>query len=541
MLQKKRQNTNSARTCAVRTENAGTGVLQKANHFGMALSIFVVLAGTILWLTGNLHFGPGRTVEAGGVLDDGHGHEQGQQVNEHICEEHGVPESLCVQCNPSLAATFKAKEDWCAEHNLPDPPTAGFDRNPALLGQCAFCNPDLAESSIVAVGSTPDLSALEKVMCEHGVATIECESCRYEIGVVKLQPSLAKALVETTLVQDVERTKTLKLTGQVQLDKTRVVDVVPTGGGQVKRVEKLLGQDVAKGDVLAVIHSADLGQAKAQFLEVQARLELATSTFEREKELYEQKVSSKADYLSALNELKAAQAYYAAAERRLRLFGLGTEQIIAIKSEKENSQFAELVLRAPQAGTIIAQNVSTGALVDTTESLYTIANLSNVWVWYDLYERDLAVLHERLSSGESVVAKVRVKAFESEVFDGIVDLIGSQVDEHTRTIKVRVQVRNEERRLKPGMFAEAEISVPLKGNITAVPSSAILSDEGKTFVFQRWKDDLWVRRDVRLGRNQGGFAEVLNGIPRGATVVTRGAFMFKSDILREKMGAGCAD
>jgi len=492
MLQKKRQSA------------SGRTVLQKANHFGTALSIFVVLTGTILWLSGNLHFGPsapGRT-KAGSVLDDGHGHEQGQQVNELICEEHGVPESLCVQCNPSLATAFKERGDWCTEHNLPE-------------SQCTICNPGLNQSSMRdaethasnrRVGSTPDLSVLEEVMCEHGMRIIECDHCRYEIGVVKLQPSLAKALIETTLVQDMERTKTLKLTGQVQLDKTRVVDVVPTGGGQVKRVEKLLGQDVEKGDVLAVIHSADLGQAKAQFLEVQARLELATSTFEREKELYEQKVSSN-----------------------------------AIKSEKENSQFAELVLRAPQAGTIIAQNVSAGALVDTTESLYTIANLSNVWVWYDLYERDLAVLHERLSSGESVVAKVRVKAFEAEVFDGIVDLIGSQVDEHTRTIKVRVQVRNEEHKLKPGMFAEAEISIPLKGKITAVPSSAILSDEGKTFVFEHWKDDFWVRRDVRLGRNLGGFAEVLNGIPRGATVVTRGAFMLKSDILREKMGAGCAD
>jgi cobalt-zinc-cadmium efflux system membrane fusion protein len=370
---------------------------------------------------------------------------------------------------------------------------------------------------------------------------LECDHCRYEVGVVKLQPSVANALVETTLAQAVGRTKILRLTGQVQLDKTRVVDVVPTGSGQVKRVEKLLGQEVAKGEVLAVIHSADLGQAKAQFLEVQARLELATSTFEREKGLHEQKVSSKADYLGALNDLKAARAYYAAAERRLRLFGLGTEQISAIKSEKENSRFAELVLRAPQAGTIIAQNVSAGALVDTAESLYTIADLSNIWVWYDLYEKDLEVLHRRLSSGQTVVAKVRVKAFEAEVFDGIVDLIGSQVDEHTRTIKVRVQVRNEEHKLKSGMFAEAEISVPLKGSVTAVPSSAVLSDEGKTFVFQHWRDDLWVRRDVHVGADQGGFVEVLSGIPRGATVIARGAFMLKSDILREKMGAGCAD
>ena len=501
-------------------------ILQKANHFGMALFVFVVLAGTILWFTGNLHFGPRSPAETSSALDDEPEH--GDQVNELMCEEHGVPESLCVQCNPLLAATFRAKGDWCAEHNLPE-------------SQCTICDPDLGQSSLRDVGSTTDLSTLEKAMCEHGIRTVECDHCRYEMGVVKVQPSLAKALVKTTLVQDVERKKTLRLTGQVQLDKTRFVDVVPTGGGRVERVEKLLGQQVKKGDVLAVIHSADLGQAKAQFLELQARLELATSTFEREKELYETKVSSKADYLSSFNEFKAAQAYYAAAERRLRLFGLGTEQINAIKNERENSQFAELVLQAPQAGTIITQNVSTGALVNTTESLYTIADLSNVWVWYDLYEKDLAVLHERLSSGGSAVAKVRVKAFEAEVFDGVVDLIGSQVDEHTRTIKVRVQVRNEEHKLKPGMFAEAEISVPLKGNITAVPSSAILSDEGRTFVFQYWKDDLWVRRDVRVGRDQRGFVEVLNGIPRGATVVTSGAFMLKSDILREKMGAGCAD
>ena len=91
------------------------------------------------------------------------------------------------------------------------------------------------------------------------------------------------------------------------------------------------------------------------------------------------------------------------------------------------------------------------------------------------------------------------------------------------------------------MFAEAEISLRLEGSITAVPSSAVLSDEGKAFIFQHWKKDLWVRRDVRVGKDQGGMVEVLNGIPKGATVVSRGAFMLKSDILREKMGAGCAD
>lgn len=431
--------------------------MRSANHFGMAMFVFVVLAGAILWLTGNLHFGPGGPVAEGGAVADEHEHPK------------------------------------------------------------------------------------DEGMCEHGLATIDCNECRYEMGVVKLDPSVAESLIGTASAQSAARTNTLKLVGQVQLDQTRTVDVVPTGGGQVKRVEKLLGQDVAEGDVLVVIHSADLGQAKAEFLQFQARLELATATFEREKDLNDKQISSKADYLAALNELKAAQAYYAAAEKKLRLFGLGTEQINAVKDEEANGQFAELLLRAPQTGTIIAQDVSAGALVDTTRSLCTIADLSGVWVWCDLYEKDLGLLHDRVVSGRKVPAKICVNAFEGEVFDGMVDLIGSEVDEHTRTVKVRIQVSNEQRKLKPGMFAEVEIGVPLEGVATVVPSSAVVCDDGKTFVFEHLRDDLWTRRDVQVGKNQGGVVEVLEGLSPGATVVARGAFMLKSDILREKMGAGCAD
>lgn len=439
-----------------------SSVIQKANHFGMALFVFIVLAGAILWATGNLHFGSADI--------------------------------------PPAAAITPGEED-AHEH---------------------------------------DAQAGER-MCEHGKPITECDKCRFEAGVVKLEPSVAKALVETASVHDVPRTRELKLVGQVEMDRTRVVDVASMGGGRVERIEKSLGQDVAKGDLLAVIHSADFGQAKADFLQVAARLQLAKATFEREKDLHDKKVSSGADYLSAVNELEAAQAYYAAAERKLRLFGLDARQIEAVKDEKENGHFVQLELRAPQAGTIIAQNISAGALVGTEQSLYTIADLSDVWVWCDLYEKDLDVLHERISSGLMVPAKVRVKAFAPDVFDGTVDLIGSQVDEHTRTIKVRVHVMNTDRKLKPGMFAEVEISIPLEGSATVVPAGAVVRDEGKTFVFQHWKNDLWMRRDVKVGATQGGFVEVLDGLQAGATVIARGAFMLKSDILREKMGAGCAD
>ncbi len=385
------------------------------------------------------------------------------------------------------------------------------------------------------------LSDLEEVMCEHKVRIIDCDNCRFEVGVVKIDPSIAESLIETGIVEDVKRTRVFKFTGQVQLDLTKTVEVVSAGGGRVEQVSKLLGEKVEKSDILAVIHSADLGQAKADFLEVQAKLELSQATFKREKELYEKKVSSEADYLNALNELKAAEASYAATDKMLHLFGLEADQIGSIKDEKGNGEFANLILRAPQAGTIIEQNISAGKIVGTTESLYTIADLSNLWVWCDVYEKDLAVLHEQFTKGQPLKAIVQVKAFAGNEFEGVVDLVGNLMDEHTRTVKIRVQVKNPEGKLRPGMFADVEVMIPGQGRMAVVPRNAIMSDAGKNFIFQHWKEDLWARRDVTVGSIYGDFAEILSGIPKGATIVTGGAFMLKSDILREKMGAGCAD
>lgn len=381
---------------------------------------------------------------------------------------------------------------------------------------------------------------LETITCEHQMPIIDCDNCRFEVGVVKIGPPVDNTLIQTGLVEDIERKTVLTFTGQVQLDRTRTVDVVSTGAGRVEQVSKLLGEKVDKGDVLAVIHSADLGQVKADFLEVEAKLDLTQTTFRREKELYEKKITSEADYLKALNELTAAEASYAAADRRLRLFGLGTEQIEGIKKEKENGEFASLILRAPQAGTLIAQNISVGKMVQTTESLYTITDLSNLWVWCDIYEKDLAALHQPFQKGQSLNAVVQVDAFAESAFEGVVDLVGNVMDEHTRTVKIRVQVKNPENKLRPGMFADVAVLIPGEGHMNAVPQNAVMSDAGSYFVFRHFKDDLWVRCDIIPGQSQGGYVEILKGISEADRIITGGAFMLKSEVLKEKMGGGCA-
>jgi RND family efflux transporter MFP subunit len=183
-------------------------------------------------------------------------------------------------------------------------------------------------------------------------------------------------------------------------------------------------------------------------------------------------------------------------------------------------------------------SVVEGAVVAAGDPLFTIADLSAVWVWCDVFERDLAALDEALAGGEPAAAVVRVASSPDRAFSGRVDLLGSEVDETTRTLKARVVVDNHDGRLRPGMFARVEVSLPRAGTVRLVPRTAVLSDGGASFVFLKWRDDFWVRRDVVVAEVRGEHAAVEGDLPEGAVVAARGAFMLKSDVLRDKMGAG---
>jgi cobalt-zinc-cadmium efflux system membrane fusion protein len=455
---------------------------------------------------------------------------------------------------------------------------------------------------------------------------IDCGECRYQAGVVKVDPSVAKSLLKTSSVGKQESVTTLHLTGEVQLDQTQVVDVPPPADGQVVQVNALLGQRVERGQVLAVVHSADFGEAKAAYLDAltkheiackerdrqagindalqklvnrltkgdesatapapakgspaelvgewkskllgaAARLKLARSVHDREKELADKRVSSKADFEQAAHELQTAEAEVTAlgeevrlnlsldklradnaarqaeaalnaAQQRLHILGLDAATVQSLRQKKDNGDFALLEVRAPRPGTLITLGVSVGRFVKTDQSLCTIADLANLWIWCDVYERDFALLHGRVAKDKTVPATVRVAAFPDATFPGTIDHVGSTVDENTRTIKVRVQVGNPDGKLKPGMFAHVEAPLPTGHQAARVPREAVLSDEGQHFVFQQWKDGLWVRRDVVVGSPQGRDVEILSGLEEGATIAASGGFMLKSDVLRNKMGAG---
>lgn len=376
------------------------------------------------------------------------------------------------------------------------------------------------------------LEHLMEQSCEHDVATVLCDECRYEVGVAHMDPDLSGALMTTAKVEmQSVNDQVLKVNGQVQLDLTRVADLTVSGAGRVDQLSRILGDTVAAGESLATVQSAQLGRAQGDYMTAKAQLALALKTFDREERLREQSVTSEVDLQQAELALLAAQATVAATEKQLTLYGVTEETEIV---------FGELAVRSPIQGTVIEQTCVQGQWAEPSDTLYRVADLSRVWVFCDVYESDLGVLMERYASGQVVTATITSKAFPESTFTGTLDMIGSQLDEHTRTVKCRVLVDNAQRRLKPGMFVQANLGLGQAAAVMMVPQSAVLSDEGQTFVFVSLGQDLWMRRDVEVGAVRQGQVPVLHGLSAGETLVTRGAFMFKSEILKEKMGAGCA-
>ena len=474
-------------------------------HLTISVVVFAGLSLILVFLTS----AAGRSESAGAATEaHDHAHEEAGHAHEHEEVDHDA----CENCEPAHEAE---EADAHAGHDH-----ASHDHT---------------------AGERLSLAELKQMACEHDCPTIDCDECRYELGVAKLDPNVGAGLVQTYRVQAGQRVRdALQLTGEIQLDLTRVVEITSAGSGRVETIHGLVGDSVQAADTLAVVQSAEFGQAQADFLEAQARLDLAGQTYEREKTLTEQKISSQADFLAARKEFVAARVAQTAVHKRLQLYGLSDEQVEAFSQAEPGARFGQLVLTTPIAGTILDQDVVRGQWVGPAQRLYRVADLSRVWIWCNLYESDLSALYERLNSTETVEAQIRVAAFPNETFTATVDRIGNQVDRATRTVKVRLIADNPQGKLKPGMFVTASIPLAECEQVAHVPQSAVLTDEGEHFVFARLTSDLWIRRNIEVGHRDQGMVEVLAGLIEGETIAVQGAFMFKSEVLKEKMGAGCA-
>jgi len=384
------------------------------------------------------------------------------------------------------------------------------------------------------------VEALLARSCEHGVKTYRCPECRYEVGVARVPKAmLDDGLVKTSVAARRKLEAPLALTGEIRFDERRVTHIAPSTEAMVRAVRVSLGQRVQAGAALVELESVALGEAQSQYLEARGALELARRAAERAESLHQEQIASEKEWLQARSDHETAEIRTRAAREKLVRLGLSAAEVEGIPARGGSAGRGTLVLRAPTAGVVLEMHAVPGELVRPDQSILTVGDLSDLWLWADLYEDQLG----RVVAVEqaSLRAGVTVKAYPGEVFPGTVDFVGPTMDEKTRTVKVRIAVKNPAGRLRAGMFAAVQLYLPGEEEALALPRSAVLSDEGRSFVFVHREGEFYLRRPVRTGRASVDWIEVTSGLAGGETVVTSGAFLLKSDVLRSKMGAGCAD
>jgi cobalt-zinc-cadmium efflux system membrane fusion protein len=385
------------------------------------------------------------------------------------------------------------------------------------------------------------LDELFAATCEHEKKTHECDECRYEVGVVRVPAKLVEGgLLKKTSVSKRRVEAPIALTGEVRFDERHVTHISPRIEGAVRKVHASLGERVRRGQPIIELESIQLGEAESEYLAAQAALRLARSSFERQEQLRKDQISSEKEYLSARQEHEAAQIHARSAQEKLARLGVAPGDVARLASAGRSSGDGALVVRAPADGIVLEMHAVPGELVKPDESIVTVGDVSSVWVWADLYEEQLGRVLDAQRAGK-LRAEIAVKAFPEASFPGSVDFVGPTMDERTRTVKVRVAAANPDAKLRAGMFASVRIFLPGQEEALAVPRAAVLSDEGRSFVFVHHHGEYWVRRPVEAGRKWLDWIEVKGGLGGAETLAADGAFLLKSDVLRSKMGAGCAD
>jgi cobalt-zinc-cadmium efflux system membrane fusion protein len=383
------------------------------------------------------------------------------------------------------------------------------------------------------------------VKCECNVPQYTCDECRYELGLVKLDASLIAAPGKAGLIKVLPVTKQnaqslLPLNGEIALNETALWHVSPRVSGTVRTIKAALGKPVKKGDVLFEIESPELGLAIGTYRKNKTLAALALKNLEREKSLAAQKLSPEADVVDAQMKYDEYRVEIESAGNALAVMGLDAKAIAALTADGQAGKPSVLPVQAPQSGTVIQKHLDQGETIERGKDVLTVADLSSVWVWLEVYENDLVALTSAAKKG-ALRAQIKVSSLPERTFEGTIDLVGTTMDEDTRTVKIRTVLSNTEGLLRPGMFCAANIVFETPEKVLAVPKSALMSDEGKHFVFRMVRDGFALRTDVEPGREFADSVEITSGLQEGAQIATEGAFVLKSDVLRAKMGAGCAD
>lgn len=398
-----------------------------------------------------------------------------------------------------------------------------------LLAACGKSEQPKKEEAAKAASATERSSALtqaaepkepvkgakpESAGAEHGEEKgLKLTAEEIETAGIKIAP-----LVE----QDVN--EQITVTATIQANQDKLARVAPRVPGRLTKVMANLGDKVKQGQPLALIDSIEVGEAQSAYAQAASEHALAKANLDRAEKLYADQIIPQKNFLQARADFEKAKAVLRAAGDKRHALG------IASGNTSSSAGASVFAVSAPFSGTIIEKKAVLGELAQSDKPLFSVADLSNVWIETNLYEKDLG----KVKVGAPTI--ITVAAYPGETFKGKVTYISSALDKESRTVKARVDVPNADGRLKLEMFATAAIATAAAKKELLLPDEAIVLVQGQPTAFVQEAEGFEARA-VDLGEKLRNQVVLKAGIKPGEKVVTRGAYALKAKMLKSQISA----
>ena len=391
------------------------------------------------------------------------------------------------------------------------------------------------ESKAISTNAIPHYNSAPESVQDQSVQEQESAVAKGPVSVSIDDAQKQEIGLTTTTVKRGLVYKMVDSPGRVGPNAELTTLVSTPSAGRALEIKARLGDIVQAGQVMAIIKSDPIGQiqsdllqsalqAKADIRQQEVQLKLSHITFERESKLYKEQVSAKADLQTAENQLEKDEANLAALkakleaiitanQERLTLLGAAPDSARTVLAQRKLNPF--VVIRAPRGGLVIERTINPGELNDGTKQLFTVATLSEVWLFADIFEKDIAAVKK----GQEAV--VTIDSLPNDTFPAKIIWVGDSISPTTRTLSVRANVANPNYLLKPGMFARMKVSVG-QISVLQIPKSAVLQEGDKELVFVETGNGTYEEKEVQTGAEDANNIEILGGLTLGERVVVHG-------------------
>lgn len=340
-------------------------------------------------------------------------------------------------------------------------------------------------------------------------------------GFIKFSPDQMQASgVEIAPASSGTLIKEIAAPGRIAINADRQAKIVPKLSGTVAKINKRMGEPVAEDEVLAVLESREIAEAKGEYLAALRAEELARSILEREERLWKQKVTAEQDFLNARNAQQSAKIKVDLAHQRLHTIGLTEPEIEKLSGVSDEGKQRYYEIRSPIAGRVTSRNLVLGQAVGTEKEIFTIADLGTVWVEVAIAPNDLVFAKE----GQ----EIRVQSGTQRSVGKIIAL-SPVIDPDTRSARAVGEIDNSSGSWKLGDFAAVQLVGGAQEVNLLVPRDAVQTIKGAKVVFVS-QGDGFKARPVTTGREDSANIEILSGLEFGEAIATKNTFILKAEL-----------